>query len=55
MESLEEVVRMRSDARGRDTNAASRCKSSNDDISICVLPSRQAVFSLSTTCPALLI
>ena len=29
--------------------------SSSGDITMCVVPSRQGVFSLSTTCPALLI
>jgi hypothetical protein len=55
MESLETVVRMRSDDRGRGSNAASRCKCSNSDITMCVVPSPQGVFSLSTTYPAQLI
>ena len=39
---------------GRGTSAASRCMNSSGDITMCVVPSRHAVFSLSTTCPALL-
>ena len=40
---------------GLGTSAASRCMSSSGDITMRVVPSRQAVLSLSTTCPALLI
>ena len=42
-------------ARGRGTSAASRCMNSSGDITRCVVPSRQGVFNLSTTCPAALV
>ena len=42
-------------SRGRGTNAASRCMNSRGDIIRCVVPSRQGVLSLSTTCPAALV
>jgi len=35
---------------GLGTSAASRCMNSSGDITMCVMPSRQAVLSLSTTC-----
>ena len=38
----------------RRTVAASQCMNSGGDITKCVVPSRQGVFSLSTTCPAAL-
>jgi len=37
------------------TGTASRCMNSSGDITKCVAPSRHAVFSLSTTCPAALV
>ena len=40
---------------GRGTSAASRCMNSSGNITRCVAPSRQAVLSLSTTCPAALV
>jgi len=40
---------------GRGTSAASRCMNSSGDITKCVVPSRQGVLSLSTTCPAALV
>ena len=59
------VVRVRPDAavdvapKAREwvapTSAASRCMNSSGDITRCVVPSRQAVLSLSTTWPAALI
>ena len=41
-------------SRGRGTGAARRCMNSSGDITMCVVPSRQGVLSLSTTCPAAL-
>jgi hypothetical protein len=41
--------------RGKGASAISFCKNSGCDISECVVPSRQGVFSFSTTCPAALI
>ena len=41
--------------RGRGTSAASRCMNSSGDMPRCVVPSRQAVLSLSTTYPAALV
>ncbi len=37
---------------GRGTSAASRCMNCSGDITRCVVPSGQAVLSVSTTCPA---
>jgi predicted MFS family arabinose efflux permease len=42
-------------SRGLGTSAASRCMNSSGDITRWVVPSRQAVLSLSTTCPAALV
>jgi len=39
----------------RVTSVAMRCMNSSGDITKCVVPSRQGVFSFSTTCPAALI
>jgi hypothetical protein len=39
---------------GRGTSTASHYMNSSGDITKCVVPSRQAVFSVSTTCPAAL-
>ena len=39
---------------GLGTSAASRCTNSSGDMTRCVVPSRQAVLSLSTTCLAAL-
>ncbi len=39
---------------GRGTNAASRCMNSSGLITRCVVPSRQGVLSVSSTCPAAL-
>ena len=40
---------------GLGTSAASRCMNSSGHITKCVVPSRQGVSSLSTTCPAALV
>ena len=40
---------------GLGTSAASRCMNSSGDITRCVVPSRQGVLSLSTTCSAALV
>ena len=42
-------------SRERGTSAASRCMNSSGDMTRCVVPSRQAVLSLGTTCPAALV
>ena len=52
MERLAAVVRKCS--RCRCTSAARRCMNSSGDITMCVVQSRYAVLSLSTTCPATL-
>ena len=41
-------------SRGRGTRAASRCMNSSGDITRCVVPSCQGVFSFSITCAAAL-
>jgi hypothetical protein len=41
--------------RRHGSTAASRCVNSSGDMTRRVLPSRQGVFSFSTTCPAALI
>jgi hypothetical protein len=52
IQRLEAVVRKYS--RDRGTSGASRCMNSSGDITMCVVPSRQGPFSLSTTWPGAL-
>jgi hypothetical protein len=45
----------RAGRRSKGASATCFCKNSGCEISKCVVPSRQGVFSFSTTCPAALI
>lgn len=43
------------EVQARPWHQRSRCMNSSGDMTRCVVPSRQAVLSLSTTCPAALV